>query len=316
MPFFDHYPYTNFHNVNLDWVLQAVKSWGAMVEQNNLNFINLEAANQSFKEYVTNYLTNLDVQEEINNKLDEMLRSGALTQYFAPYIQTDVSDWLENNLTPTSPPVDASLTIAGAAADAKATGDAIETMSKRESGVPAELRSTLASLVRTMGFDGDSDYAIAIENFFLSWGNTPHVKVLTNDDIFYGYALQNAYIAATGLYASAGANRASYPYFDIKTSAGHTYKVEVNLRDDILQLDAVANIYTENVSDRVDQQLGITIIDNSGWVTVSSQTNYFEIVSTYNSSMRIALKLTNDRAFDINTKYIRNIVVYDMGVVI
>ena len=111
--FFDQYPYTNMHNVNLDWVLQAVKSWGAMVEQNNQNFINLEAANQSFKEYVTNYITNLDVQEEINNKLDEMLRSGALTQYFSPYIKTDVEEWLEDNITPTTPAIDASLSIAG-----------------------------------------------------------------------------------------------------------------------------------------------------------------------------------------------------------
>lgn len=36
-----------------------------------------------------------------------------------------VSEWLEDNVTPTTPVVDASLSIAGAAADAKATGDGI-----------------------------------------------------------------------------------------------------------------------------------------------------------------------------------------------
>lgn len=134
MPFFDHYPYTNFHNVNLDWVLQAVKSWGALVEQNNQNFINLAAANEAFKTYinehiaeyeqfVTGYLENLDVQEEINHKLDDMLQRGELTPYMEPYIATNVSEWLEDNITPTTPAVDASLTVAGAAADAKATGD-------------------------------------------------------------------------------------------------------------------------------------------------------------------------------------------------
>ena len=61
MPFFDKYPYTNFHNVNLDWVLERVKDWGALVEQNNTAFHDLEEANESFKEYVTNYLQNLDV---------------------------------------------------------------------------------------------------------------------------------------------------------------------------------------------------------------------------------------------------------------
>lgn len=128
MPFFDHYPYTNLHNVNLDWVLQAVKSWGALVEQNNQNFINLAAANEAFKEYVTSYITNLDVQDEINEKLDDMLTSGALTQYFSPYIKTDVEEWLEDNITPTTPPVDSTLSIAGAAADAKVTGERIKSV--------------------------------------------------------------------------------------------------------------------------------------------------------------------------------------------
>ena len=145
MPFFfDHYPYTNFHNVNLDWVLQAVKAWGALVEENNIKFHNLEEAMSSFRTmllsewntfhdetqneinhfeiWTQNYLQNLDVQEEINTKLDEMLSSGVLSPYFAPYIQTDVTEWLQDNITPTSPAIDASLTIRGAGADAEETG--------------------------------------------------------------------------------------------------------------------------------------------------------------------------------------------------
>lgn len=123
--FFDQYPYTNLHNVNLDWVLQAVKSWGAMVEQNNQNFINLEAANESFKEFVTNYLTNLDLSDEISEKLDNMLASGELTPYLLPYIKTDVENWLDQHITPTTPIVDNTLTIPGAAADAAKVGEVI-----------------------------------------------------------------------------------------------------------------------------------------------------------------------------------------------
>lgn len=157
MPFFfDHYPYTNFHNINLDWVLQAVKTWGAMVEQNNIAFQNLAEANESFKtwcintigtyeesmqsaydnftanmnsqfagqqDYINEYFNNLDVTAEINDKLDDMLSSGVLTPYFAPYIQTDVENWLANNITPTTPVIDSSLTIEGAGADAKVAGD-------------------------------------------------------------------------------------------------------------------------------------------------------------------------------------------------
>ncbi len=149
--FFDHYPYTNFHNVNLDWVLEAVKAWGRLVEENNIKFHNLEEAMNSFRNtllgewgefkddteneinqfeiWTQNYLQNLDIQDEINTKLDSMLSSGVLSPYFAPYIQTDVSDWLQHNITPTSPAIDASLTISGAGADAAETGKRINVLS-------------------------------------------------------------------------------------------------------------------------------------------------------------------------------------------
>lgn len=39
------------------------------------------------KSYVDNYFENLDVQEEINNKLDEMAESGRLTDIIAQYLQ-------------------------------------------------------------------------------------------------------------------------------------------------------------------------------------------------------------------------------------
>ena len=39
------------------------------------------------KEYVDNYFSNLDIQEEINNKLDEMAESGELTDIIAQYLE-------------------------------------------------------------------------------------------------------------------------------------------------------------------------------------------------------------------------------------
>ena len=39
------------------------------------------------KDYVDNYFENLDVQEEINNKLDDMAESGQLTEIIAQYLQ-------------------------------------------------------------------------------------------------------------------------------------------------------------------------------------------------------------------------------------
>lgn len=42
------------------------------------------------KNYVDNYFKNLDVQEEINNKLDKMAQSGELDQIVGKYITADI----------------------------------------------------------------------------------------------------------------------------------------------------------------------------------------------------------------------------------
>ena len=157
MPFFDQYPYTNFHNVNLDWVLQAVKAWGQLVEQNNMAFHNLEEANNSFKTYVTTYLENLDVQDEINNKIESMFRSGVLTEYFLPFISNDVSNWLNENITqPTTPIIDDSLTIDGAGANSLTVGQRFNNLDDTISNLPniifsERAKTALLELLRHIG---------------------------------------------------------------------------------------------------------------------------------------------------------------------
>ena len=69
------------------------------------------------------YFDNLDVQNEINNKLDAMAESGELSALITPLVPAAVGAWLTEHLTPTEPPVDNTLSIEGAAADAKTVGD-------------------------------------------------------------------------------------------------------------------------------------------------------------------------------------------------
>lgn len=90
------------------------------VETNVESLLN---AYNSLQEYVNTYFDSLDVQEEINNKLDEMASDGSLSTIISPFIPNLVTDWLDENVTPTTPIVDASLSISGAAADAKVVGD-------------------------------------------------------------------------------------------------------------------------------------------------------------------------------------------------
>lgn len=71
-------PYTNFHELNQDWFLdefnKLVSQWQAMQKK----FDNLQDAFNDLKNYIQDYFKNLDVQEEINKKLDQMREDGTL----------------------------------------------------------------------------------------------------------------------------------------------------------------------------------------------------------------------------------------------
>lgn len=70
--------YSNFHELNLDWFLdefnKLVSQWEAMQKK----FDNLQDAFNDLKNYIQDYFKNLDVQEEINKKLDQMREDGTL----------------------------------------------------------------------------------------------------------------------------------------------------------------------------------------------------------------------------------------------
>lgn len=75
------YPYTDFHELNLDWFLQRFKEVTTQVTT-------LDATVQEFTAFVTNYFDNLDVQQEINNKLNTMAADGSLSALIQPLFDT------------------------------------------------------------------------------------------------------------------------------------------------------------------------------------------------------------------------------------
>lgn len=83
-------PYTNFHEINQDWFLQEfnkiIAQWKAMQK----NFDNLQDAFNDLKSYVQDYFKNLDVQDEINNKLNEMVKDGTFDAILAKYFNIKI----------------------------------------------------------------------------------------------------------------------------------------------------------------------------------------------------------------------------------
>lgn len=156
-----NYPYTDFHELNLDWFLvrfkELVEEWNSVKEDWN-----------SLHDYVQNYFENLNVQTEIDNKINAMILDGTFADIVSPFVTAalpalvagqlpdvvaaqissvvatqisavvadqlpavaasaaaaEVGDWLAAHIDPdTGYVIDKSLTVSDAAADAKVVGD-------------------------------------------------------------------------------------------------------------------------------------------------------------------------------------------------
>ena len=71
----------------VEYLNKVIKSQNTLVD--NVN--NLSSAFQQLHDYVEHYFENLDVQEEINNKLDQMAEDGTLQEIITAYIQANVA---------------------------------------------------------------------------------------------------------------------------------------------------------------------------------------------------------------------------------
>lgn len=93
-----------FYDVESGTVLQQTARMYAKVNQLVRNFNDLSEEVQYYinqfvelRTYVENYFDNLDVQEEINHKLDEMAEDGTLAEIVAEYLQAQVT-WTFDNV--------------------------------------------------------------------------------------------------------------------------------------------------------------------------------------------------------------------------
>ena len=71
----------------LEWLCHYLKDTVIPAVNTNADAVTeLQGLYVELKNYVDNYFENLDVQEEINNKLDDMAESGELTEIIAQYL--------------------------------------------------------------------------------------------------------------------------------------------------------------------------------------------------------------------------------------
>jgi len=76
---------------NYQLYCKVVEYLNKVIENNNAIGIQTENLTNAFielQDYVNNYFENLDVQDEINNKLDDMVESGTLQEIIADYLNS------------------------------------------------------------------------------------------------------------------------------------------------------------------------------------------------------------------------------------
>lgn len=121
------------YSYDLKWIVEQVKHAIELYEPLHDEFVALQLNFDDLRDYVQNYFNNLDIDAAISAKINHMFQQGMFDPIIAQAIadsglvQSTITDWLTANVDPVGSAVtiDSSLTIAGSAADAKATGDAI-----------------------------------------------------------------------------------------------------------------------------------------------------------------------------------------------
>lgn len=95
MSIFNEFPYINFHEMNLDWIIARVKEWLTTAENWETWKNDTDQALKDLKAYVDNYFDNLDLQTEINNKLDAMVANGTLAAIINQQIFGELNEKVE-----------------------------------------------------------------------------------------------------------------------------------------------------------------------------------------------------------------------------
>lgn len=85
-PFQHGWPYSNFHDLNLDWILDRIKKIMHEWAETKNEWEEVQSNFDDLYKYVHNYFDNLDIQEEINEKIDAMYSDGTLGALFTQMV--------------------------------------------------------------------------------------------------------------------------------------------------------------------------------------------------------------------------------------
>lgn len=84
---FENFPYSNFHDLNLDWILNEIKKVVTEWKEQQKDFENLQDAFNALKEYVNSALVDDAIRQTVNARITEMYNNGELSEIIAHALQ-------------------------------------------------------------------------------------------------------------------------------------------------------------------------------------------------------------------------------------
>lgn len=71
------------YSYDLKWMICQIKKWSCLYTSLNADFVDLKAAFDDLKKYVTDFIDDLDIRAVVSDKIDEMIESGELAAILA-----------------------------------------------------------------------------------------------------------------------------------------------------------------------------------------------------------------------------------------
>lgn len=97
MGLFEQLPYTNFHDLNLTELIKFVNETIKHIHEMDLTIAEQTQAINDFKDYVINYLDNLDVEGDVINYINQLISDGVITDEIKKAVNT-IGDWSSRNI--------------------------------------------------------------------------------------------------------------------------------------------------------------------------------------------------------------------------
>lgn len=97
MGFWEQLPYTNFHDLNLSELVKFVNETIKKINEMSNSIEEQNQAIEDFKNYVINYLENLDVEGDVINYINQLISDGVITDEIKTAVNT-IGDWSTRNI--------------------------------------------------------------------------------------------------------------------------------------------------------------------------------------------------------------------------